>query len=231
MSEPIYLQVCAGLANRLRATVSGLCAAEELGREIIISWPTEYAFGATWNDLFEPQAWVATITASNLRMCLSPQDWETEKERKTIRIKSYGAFTRPASWLGHLRSLRPLKVFQDRVTELFGGVTPIGVHIRRTDNLKAILASPTSAFVEAMDKMKGPFYVATDDEKEYEAMAARYPIIRREAFLERHSVRGIQDALVDFIALSRCSLILGSAASSFSEIAAAYGDTPLRIIL
>jgi hypothetical protein len=40
----------------------------------------------------------------------------------------------------------------------------------------------------------------------------------------------MNDAVTDFIALSRCKKILGSYASSFSELAALYGDVPLEVI-
>jgi len=234
MTDKIYLEVCAGLANRLRATASGLCAADEMGKNIIISWPREHAFGATWKDLFEPEPWITTTPMAYVRMCLSPADWEKEKQATPILIKSYGEFyPRSPRWLAHLRSFKPKAAYLKRVKELFGGVQPVGVHIRRTDNMRSILNSPTRAFFQAMDAMpERTFFVATDDPKEYEAMVARYPgrIIQRAPALRRDTLEGIQDAFLDFLALSRCTEILGSSGSSFSEIAAIYGDVPIRII-
>jgi len=234
MSDKIYLQVCAGLANRLRATVSGLCAAEDLSKNIIISWPIEHAFGATWEDIFEPEPWATTMPIAYSRICLSPADWEKEKKKEHIVIKSYGQFY-PTSqrWLARLRSFRPKRAYLDRIKELFGAVKPVGVHIRRTDNLRSILKSPTTSFFDVMDAMPDRiFFVATDDPKEYQTMATRYPgrIIHRAPVLRRDTLEGIQDAFLDFLALSRCTEILGSSDSSFSEIAAVYGGIPLKII-
>ena len=234
MADKIYLQVCAGLANRLRATVSGLCAAEDLSKNIIISWPTEHAFGANWNDIFEPESWITTTPIAYSRMCLSPADWKKEKQNSSIVIKSYGQFY-PSSdrWLLVLRSFKPKEYYLDRVKELFGDIKPVGVHIRRTDNLRSILNSPTTSFFDAMDRMPDRiFFVATDDQNEYTAMVARYPgrIIERKPILRRDTLEGIQDAFLDFLALSRCTEIIGSAGSSFSEIAAAYGSIPIQII-
>jgi hypothetical protein len=232
--DKIYLQVCAGLANRLRATVSGLCAAEDLSKNIIISWPAEHVFGATWEDIFEPEPWATAMPMGYFRMCLSPADWEKEKRKEPIVIKSYGQFyPTSARWLAHLRSFKPKGNYLNRVKELFGTVKPVGVHIRRTDNLRSILNSPTTSFFDVMDAMPDRvFFIATDDPKEYEAMFTRYPgrIIQRTPLLRRDTLKGIQDAFLDFLALSRCTEIIGSSGSSFSEIAALYGNIPLKII-
>ena len=232
MGDTIYLQVCAGLGNRLRATVSGLCAAKANDQDIIISWPVESQFGATWDDLFEPQPWIVSSAMGNLRMCLSPSDWETEKHRPHIAIKSYGQFYRSDDWLPTLQSLKPRAEYTARVAAMFGDSKPVGVHIRRIDNLKSILSSPTTAFFDAMDAYpkNTRFFLATDDPKEYAAVAERYPgrIINGPGLSERHSVKGIQEAFTQFLALSQCSEILGSVASSFSEMAAAYGNILLK---
>lgn len=230
----MQLQVCAGLANRLRATVSGLCAAEDLSENLILSWPLEFSFGAAWDDLFYPIN--ATIIRSPLdspKMCLNKADWSSQQP--PIKIKSYGQFHRTDQprWLGHLRSLRPKEVYLQRVRALFGETRPVGVHIRRTDNVHSILNSPTESFIKEMLKLpEAVFFIATDDKKELELISREFPgrILSQSTHLNRHTLEGIQDAFVDFLALSQCSQILGSAASSFSEIAAAYGDIPMHVI-
>jgi hypothetical protein len=237
---PIYLQVCAGLANRLRATVSGICGAEDLGRNIVISWPRDHTFSAVWTDLFEPiehsgVSIIAEDQSPNLRMCLSPQDWDTQ-DRTTINIKSYGRFhqTDEARWLSHLRSIKPKALYAKQVDVLFQERKMVGVHIRRTDNAHSIRRSPTSAFCAAMEEYPPTtlFYIATDDEQERKTIEAAFPgrCISQRAPLNRSTLAGIQGGLVDFLALARCSEILGSFASSFSEMAAAYGSVPLRVI-
>ena len=236
---PIYLQVCAGLANRLRATVSGICGAEDLSRNIVISWPRDHTFSAVWADLFEPieQPWVSmTVDHSpNLRMCLSPKDWDTQ-DKETILIKSYGRFhqTDEVRWLSYLRSIKPKAVYSKKVDKLFQERKMVGVHIRRTDNVHSIKRSPTTAFFAAMDQYPPTtlFYIATDDAQERQAIETAFPgrCISQGAPLNRSTLAGIQGGMVDFLALSRCTEILGSFASSFSEMAAAYGSVPLRVI-
>jgi hypothetical protein len=234
----MQLEVCAGLANRLRATASGLCAAEDISQNLILSWPHERVFDAIWADLFEPIPSVEHMVTSLEKptLCLSPRDWDAEKGNPIIKIKSYGHFHQsdPVRWLIHLRKIVPLPVFRQTVDILLGTTRPIGVHIRRTDHAKAIQNSPTKAFIHAMRAYPEDtiFFLATDDIKEWYTLAAHFPgrILHYSVHLNRNSLDGIQEALVDFLALSRCREILGSVGSSFSEMAAAYGDVPLKII-
>lgn len=237
--EPIYLQVCAGFANRLRATISGICAAEDAGRPIRISWPVETAFGATWTDLFDlinsrlpPWLTIEDQHATDLKMCNSPADWEKIKGDETIQIKSYGIFYRPneGRWLFWLRHLKPRQELLYRLP-----VQPVGVHIRRTDHRKAIEQSPTEAFLKAMDAypVETTFFLATDDPAERALVAKRYPgrIVGVHATHYRRDIlEGVQEAFAEFMQLAQCSKIIGSAASSFSEMAAAYGGCRLHTI-
>ena len=110
----------------------------------------------------------------------------------------------------------------------------MGVHIRRTDNVHSIKGSPTSAFFKIMDKYPPTtlFYLSTDDIKERYAVLNRYPgrlLPRATLNLERHTLKGVEGAVMEFFALARCSEVVGSVSSSFSELAALYGDVPLLI--
>ena len=59
------------------------------------------------------------------------------------------------------------------------GKDTIGIHIRRTDNKKSVLFSPTELFVERIDQeitenKNVKFYLATDDLNEERFMKQRY---------------------------------------------------------
>ena len=74
------------------------------------------------------------------------------------------------------------------------------------------------------------FFVATDDATERSATVHRYPgrlLPRATLQLDRDTLAGVQGALQDFLSLAACRQILGSVGSSFSEMAAAYGNCPL----
>lgn len=113
----------------------------------------------------------------------------------------------------------------------------IGVHIRRTDNAKAIEFSPIELFVSRMEQElvrspKARFFVATDDCPTKELLKRHFGehIITREQVAERDAQNGVQDALIDLMLLSRCSRIFGSYWSSFSGVAAMIGGCPLEIM-
>lgn len=113
----------------------------------------------------------------------------------------------------------------------------IGLHIRRTDNKESIQSSPTSLFTDVIDRRKEVhddlrIYLATDDETTKHELQSRYGkcIITSAKEARRDSVDGIREGLVEMLALSRTSHIYGSAGSSFSVIAAKYGNTPLTIL-
>lgn len=234
----MYLQVCAGLANRLRALVSGICGAEELGVPLVISWPKEAGCQANFRELFVQNEvfdgiTIADTTLHTVRQCLSPADWEREKVNgNTITIKSYGHFYQKdaARWLQVLRSLKPRQELAEQAI-----IPPaVGVHIRRKDNRVSIEQSPTSAFLKRMRAYPANtlFYLATDEPAEVYNLRKEFGprLITRANMYDRTSLVGMQMALVDFICLSKCSEILGSAGSSFSEMAAAYGDKPLHVV-
>jgi len=156
-------------------------------------------------------------------------------------LKSYYHFyTRDHQrWLRHLRSLEPRQEFVEKVRELLGGRDGgggpvVGIHIRRGDHRHCIETSPTDLFIQKMRERVAAepatvFFVASDDEREKrglrEALGTEKILVGAEV-LNRHTAKGGADAFLDFLALSQCQEIWGSAGSSFSEVAAQYGAVP-----
>lgn len=113
----------------------------------------------------------------------------------------------------------------------------IGLHIRRTDNINAIKASPTELFITAVDKELSAnaatkIFLATDDEPTKELFAQHYgsALITSHRAASRNSVQGIKDGLTDMLVLSHCAIIYGTAESSFSVMASHLGRIPLTIL-
>ncbi len=105
----------------------------------------------------------------------------------------------------------------------------IGVHIRRTDNIDAINASPTELYLHEMDRALSfqnevKFFVATDSQEEKDIIFKHFrgKVIYNESKLERNSLAGITDAIIDLVCLSKTNSIIGSACSSFTETAIYY---------
>ena len=250
---PIELLPVAGLANRLRAMASAICAAEDTGRPLIVCWTQEYnAYRGRPEQLFDLKALPFTLVDAGFGgpppyphgECLSPADWEKYSSRdpyKPIFIKSYGHFHQsdPQRWVRALQSIRPSIAIQEALRG-FLETLPIqpkqlvGVHIRRTDHRKAIQLSPTESFFAAMRAYPADthFYLATDDTLERDCMIQAFPgrIHTGATNLNRYTEEGGVHAFFDFLCLSSCGVILGSAGSSFSECAAFYGGCPLRVI-
>jgi hypothetical protein len=167
------------------------------------------------------------------------EDWEHLAHLERIPfLKSYYQFyTKDTEkWLARLRSLEPRKEFIDKVNELLAaplgsGAPLIGIHIRRGDHRHCILNSPTDLFLQKMRNQLSVapntiFFLASDDEKEKKRIQEEFgkeKILSAAETLNRHTTKGGADAFLDFLVLSQCQEIWGSAGSSFSELAAQYG--------
>ena len=153
-----------------------------------------------------------------------------------IHIISYWRFLdRPDRYNG----FHPIQELQARIDAITKDFDPwmVGVHIRRTDNEKAIAQSPTSLFIEAMrtrlaKEPRSRFYLATDDEGTKADLLDHFgnKVVTSQRPAVRTSAEGIQDALVDLYCLSRTSQLFGSFFSSFSRTAAELGNIPAIIV-
>lgn len=123
----------------------------------------------------------------------------------------------------------------DDITSNFTDKT-IGVHIRRTDHVTAIAQSPLDKFFDLLDEEikkddNVSFYLATDDTEVKEEIKKRFGtrVITCDDKADRNSIDGMKFAVVDLFCLSKTQKIIGSAASSYSEIAAELGNIQLYL--
>ncbi|MBS6396762.1 MAG: hypothetical protein KH452_06380 [Clostridiales bacterium] len=130
----------------------------------------------------------------------------------------------------------PTDTLQKRIDEMTArfGASCVGVHIRRTDNQPAIGKSSTEAFIRSMQKelAEDPdtmFYLATDDMEEEARLREAFPdriLSNQKRCLQRDSVEGMHDALLDLYCLASTRRIIGSYFSSFTDIAADMRGIP-----
>ena len=120
----------------------------------------------------------------------------------------------------------------ERIVENFRDEYTVGVHIRGTDNNKSIEMSPISLFVDRMQQelSHSPdtlFYLSTDSVEAKETLTSRFGekriLFQPGIELSRNRKKGIEDAFVDMLCLSKTKHIFGSYWSSFSAIAASIG--------
>jgi len=146
------------------------------------------------------------------------------------------------------KNLRPVEAVQKTIDDMqkryFDGCDVIGVHIRRNDHLTFLqkdhrLVCPTSMFVEAMENILRvnpgtKFFLATDDKKEEMRIRRLFPdivIVYAKESVSRNTKEGMQDALVDWMLLSKTSSILAPYMSSFSVEAGAVNRIKTRVIV
>lgn len=114
----------------------------------------------------------------------------------------------------------------------------IGIHVRRTDHSLSIKASPLLEFKKKMqfeiDRNKNTmFFLSTDSEEVEKELKVEFKdriLTIENKELSRSSSKGIKDAFVDMLCLSRTSKIYGSYQSTFSHIASLMNDIELRVI-
>jgi len=177
---------------------------------------------------------VATYPYGPWKEIFTEEDFDGLGKDGPLWIKSHQIFYKKGApeWFSTLRSLKIRPEILDQATI---GAGTIGVHIRRTDHVKAIQNSLSTAFWAKMGAYPADtiFYVASDLDTEREEAIRRFGDrvrIGPKVLLGRNSPDGCRDAFLDMVCLSKCSEIIGSYASSFGEMAAALGNVPLKIV-
>ncbi|HMZ80262.1 MAG TPA: hypothetical protein PLL06_11230 [Acidobacteriota bacterium] len=165
-------------------------------------------------------------------------DFRTLASHPTLYFRAWQFFhssdSSPAAQFRLVAELR------DRVaaeTAHFSDYT-VGLHIRRTDHVRAIANSTTEKFIAAIQAeidqhSSARFFLATDSPEEETTLRRLFPdriLTYQKRTLDRNSPEGIQDAVVDLYCLARTQKILGSIGSSFSRTASRLGDCPLTMV-
>lgn len=256
----IIIETNAGLCNRMRSIASAVVLGREYAIPVKIIWPRNKALNCRFDTLFEgipgvvsvagalPVVWrfsgkTAKLRYRNAFVGTSCSDSgalidciKTVGNSRDIYINSFYTFYQTDAF----RMFIPKPAYLQAAEALVGtGRDMIGIHIRRGDNQRSIAESPTALFIDAVERelARNPsarFFLATDSPADEKALTDRFGsriVVNRDKDLRRYSSRGIQDALIDLLCLSRCDTIYGSFWSSFSETAAAYGQPSKLIVL
>ena len=244
----LYLEVNAGLCNRIRALISGICWAQYLDRDLVVCWPSfKPECIAEFTDLFTASSLPHNVTIINSTLsrrqtCLSPADaarlLPNVPVETPISIISHGCFWNidKEMWLSHLRNLQPsLAVATVLTTWNLKGMrnADTAIHIRRTDNQKAIQLSPFTLFIEYIrNHANEQFALFTDDTTAADMLKLQFgdQILTFESVRSRVSKEGMIEAAAVFFSLASRQRIVGSAQSSFSEIARDYGNNTLEVL-
>jgi hypothetical protein len=233
---PIVLEVQAGLGNRLNAMISGMCAASDLNKDVRVIWKS----AAKFSELFDVKALPSrvyvhdTLPVGYVQHTSDTQaQWDALKGMSTlIYLKSGGRFhtTEDAKFVSFLKGLKPLPLITDAVTAAllpYVGTTLVGVDLLRSESAQPSLMAAMTAYPSSTK-----FFVASDSDADRQALETQFPgrIVGITKNENRTPVQVMQDTLKDFVALSRCSEVLGSKGSSFSELAAVYGGAKFTAV-
>jgi hypothetical protein len=254
----LVLRAQGGFCNRLRAIVSAALWAEDLGTGLVIYWPEEPGHMACRIDeILVPRTIPGIVKfhtgyIRNARQVLSHADMESvlevqrlmgvaspgqspmEQGPDEIRIESYSIFHNEF----HSRGIKILRAIQvhPSIQKMTEGVKDglVGIHIRRTDHVKCISASPLAAFEKYLDEAdRGNFYLATDDAEVKAAFKEKFtkhfiasPVTKLGRLSKEQQIHGI----IDWLLLQKCTRIVASQGSSFSELAAWRAGIPLEVL-
>jgi hypothetical protein len=162
---------------------------------------------------------------------------ELAADRRVI-LKTWARFVALDEGFTWLEPAPQVRERLERAWATLGDRPRVGVHIRRGDHALAIARTPTDAFFRRMDELvrqdgTTAFLVATDDAAVEDEARRRFP--GRVAVLpkrgrDRVATASVQDALVDLLALARCTAVLGTYASTFGKTAAEHGRIPYEVV-
>lgn len=265
----IYLTPHSGLANRIRAIVSGISLAEHLGMPITIIWEKDEGCNINFSDLFKPihgitvvnRHWKASVEKiirgkkyfkwvhslvgidfymfdenfKDLVWCNEDHVFKPEIIKKNVRdiyINTCFDFYYKKEFVNLFKPINDIEILIEKQIEKFSSKT-IGIHIRRSDNVKSIQFSSLELYIHQMETDLSldnqiDFFLATDDIETERTLKGIFPgkILTIEKELARNSKTGMLGAIVDLFCLAKCSKIYGSYWSSFSDVAARIGDIP-----
>jgi hypothetical protein len=181
----------------------------------------------------------------DFRRIICNDELSTEKLQQIIRSSKNAYITSgiefyPFDTNKYRKIFVPSSQVQRRMDEICAEVDDsfIGVHIRRTDNAKAIQFSPIAAFKYELyniihSKPEAKFYLATDDDTVKCDFIAEFGTDRIYCncnSAQRTSRNGMIDGFAEMCILSKTDHIIGSYYSSYSEAAAMLGNIPLHQI-
>lgn len=221
-----------GLCNRLRAILS----VAENGESVKVLWHANRECAAKWEELFAPMQF-SNITMEACPMRHRPSLWRLRMNKYLHLPQVYSGLPLREYDAALVQRIQPLPALMQRVETLAQVFTShtIGLHIRRTDNRQAIAVSTDEAFRRRIDALieedpEATFFLATDDDGLRRELVSTYAprITCQDIPAERHTLQGMQAAVVDLWTLARTGRIIGSHWSSFSSTAAEIGGIPFE---
>lgn len=258
--KTIIVQPIGGLCNRIRTIASAVKLAKKLNCKIKVLWAKDHTLNAPFHSLFEAFPYsVIEITNGSffhrllylfykriMHYTLLDDNWIVKRARgkdeslwineikdKNIYLESCADIYKDS---GIYDIFKPKMSIKNKV--LSNNREFIGLHIRRSDNEMSIKYSPTKLFLDVIEKeiendSTVKFYLATDDLQEEKIINDRFGdriCTYKKRSVDRNTEAGIVDAMIDLTNLASCRKIYGSYYSSFSDVAAIWGNIEKEVL-
>jgi len=253
----IVLEPLGGLGNRMRAVDAAMILSKKIDKPLHVVWRRNSALNCNFDELFLMPKSIAKLIQVDAKtparelpaaydnhidqkrmehLVRQGYDFEALRADRAVFISTWSRFYGANDFFRDLIPIAPLQNIIDAYAKNFKNT--VGVHIRRTDNVKSIQHSPTPRFIELMQKeidhnASAKFFLATDSPEEEERLKNRFTdriITHRKRSLSRKNRLAIQDALIDLFCLSKCQKLIGSYWSSFTDTAAKIGGIEKVIV-
>lgn len=239
VDKKIILRCQGGFCNRIRAIVSAVLWAEDIGTSLEVYWPVEKGhMPCAIDELIDVRS-ISRLTGFHdgyirAKQVLSSDDMiaAIDSSSADIIIQSYSTFhpdlqTLTERGLSALRRIKVAQYLQDMADIKLSDKEYIGIHVRRTDHVKCIEASPLEAFERHISNILisdsyAKFVLCTDETYVKQRFSQQFgsSILSPIDTLGRMTSEQQKLGVVDWLLLQKCSKIYASAGSSFSELAA-----------
>lgn len=168
--------------------------------------------------------------------------WEEHLEDDDIDLSGFGrpilalhssqTFSNPAGipWPSMISRFRPVAELRTRILSAWTQIDPerplVGVMVRAHSSAhnETVASQPVEHALKRLSKIRqvapdAMVFLSSDSPEASALIRAKHPVIELAHKGPFNSLRGVQDAVCDLYLLASCQWIIGSHASSFSEIA------------
>lgn len=257
--KQLIIEPTNGLCNRLRAMASGWILAKHLGRKFKVVWNATPDIGnAEFTDLFEKPNWLlpadslgsVVVYTAGIKTEADVLAELCKNKSHTIVLKQTGGNYIPSGMtierFNSLKSqfyntLKPIPKINRKIqafSKRYSLTDFVGVHIRRKDRKQ--FTPDTEMFARAIKRFDdveetSNILLCTDESTEFEKLKKlcnsniiTYP---KQQF-NRNTIECVQDALVEWMLLSKCEKgIVYSHSSSFGYEACIVNKIPYTLAL
>ncbi len=248
----IFMQPIGGLCNRMRSIGSAIELSRHTDHPLHIYWVCNFEINCKLSDLFDLPEKIFTLSEVyipnrvirfslerladisfstyphyRLKYNVTPYPRETILPRITAAKHVYIRTDQPFYFSPTPFTCFTPKPFLQEKINAYRGDNLIGIHIRRTDNVKSSENSPLYRFIHCMIQeietdSRTRFFVSTDDPQIETHLRNQFQdriITHTKRSLDRNNPLAIQDAVIDLYSLANCRKLIGSYWSSFTETA------------